>query len=155
MHYAASASLQLLGFFYSDWAGDPTDKKSTLGFVFILYEGQIFWSIKKHHTISLSSAVAEYREAVNVATQCVWLQRILREFGVAIDSPTNIWVENKSSIKIYTYQVQRQIKNHIEIYMHYIWGLVHERIISLQYCPSTKQTADIFTKTFTEKTFTH
>ena len=69
-------------------------------------EGPICWSSKKQHTISLSSAKAEYRAAVNAATQCVWLQGILREFGVAIDSPTNIWVENQSSINIYTDIVQ-------------------------------------------------
>jgi hypothetical protein len=42
---------------------------------------------------------------------------------------------------------------HIEIHMHYIQDLVHEGIIDLQFCPSTEQTADIFTKTFTEKKF--
>jgi hypothetical protein len=42
---------------------------------------------------------------------------------------------------------------HIEIHMHYIWDLVHEGIIDLQFCPSAEQTADIFTKTFTEKKF--
>ena len=107
MHYSASSSLQLVGFFDSDWARDPNDKKSTSGFLFILYEGQIFCSIKKHHTISLSSTVVEYREAVNAATQCVWLQGILREFGVTIDSPTKIWVENKIAIKLSTNPTQR------------------------------------------------
>ena len=112
-------------------------------------EGPILWSSKKQHTISLSSAEAEYRAAVNAATQCVWLQGILWEFGVTIDSPTKIWVENKSSIKIYTDPVQRQRKKHIDIHMHYIQGLVHDKVISLQYCPSTEQIADIFTKVFT------
>ena len=78
-----------------------------------------------------------------------------REFGVTIDSPTNIWVDNQSAIKIYTDPVQRHRKKHIEIHMHYILGLVHDRVISLQYCPSTKQTSDIFTKNFTENTFTY
>ena len=39
--------------------------------------------------------------------------------------------------------------------MHYIRGLVHDRVISLQYYPSIEQTANIFTKDFTEKTFTY
>ena len=68
----------------------------------MLSEGPIFYYIKKYHTISISSVEVEYRAAVNAATQCVWLQGILQEFGVAIDSPTNIWVENKSAINIYT-----------------------------------------------------
>jgi hypothetical protein len=42
---------------------------------------------------------------------------------------------------------------HIEIHMHYIWDLVHEGIIDLQFCPSAEQTTDIFTKTFTEQKF--
>ena len=121
----------------------------------MLTEGPIFFSSKKKHTISLSSTKAEYKAAVNAATQCVWLQGILQEFGVTIDSPTNIWVENKSSIKLYTNPVQRQRTKHIEIHMHYIQGLVHDRVISLQYWPSTEQTTDIFTKAFTEKTFTY
>ena len=35
VHYSASASLQLAGFSDSDWAGDPTDRNSTSGFVFM------------------------------------------------------------------------------------------------------------------------
>jgi hypothetical protein len=42
---------------------------------------------------------------------------------------------------------------HIDIHMHYIWDLVHERIINLQLCPSVEQTTDIFTKTFTKQKF--
>ena len=70
-------------------------------------EGPIFWSVNKHKTISLSSTEAEYRAAVNATTQCVWLQEILREFGVTIDSPTNIWVDNQSAIKKYIDPIQR------------------------------------------------
>jgi hypothetical protein len=37
--------------------------------------------------------------------------------------------------------------------MNFIRDLVHERIIDFQFCPSSEQTAEIFTKTFTEKKF--
>jgi hypothetical protein len=42
---------------------------------------------------------------------------------------------------------------HIDIHMHYIWDLVHEGIIDLQFFPSAEQMANIFTKTFTEQKF--
>jgi hypothetical protein len=155
IHYAAGSSLELVGFTDSDWAGDCIDRKSTSGYVFMLAHGPICWSSKKQSTISLSSAEAEYRGAVNAATQCVWLQGILAEFGIVFDSPTILWCDNQSTIKISTDPVQRQRTKHIEIHMHYIRGLVHDRTIALQYCPSSEQTADIFTKCFTEKTFTH
>jgi hypothetical protein len=37
--------------------------------------------------------------------------------------------------------------------MHYICELIRDRVISLQYCPTEQQVADIFTKSFTEKKF--
>eukprot|EP00253_Pinus_taeda_P014095 PITA_14095 len=49
--------------------------------------------------------------------------------------------------------VQRQWTKHIEIHMHYIRDLVHDRVIDLQFCPLAEQTADIFTKTFTAQKF--
>eukprot|EP00253_Pinus_taeda_P021040 PITA_21040 len=49
--------------------------------------------------------------------------------------------------------VQRQRTKHIEIHMHYIRDLVHDRVVDLQFSPSAEQTADIFTKTFTEQKF--
>ena len=90
VHYVVSSPLELVGFTYSDWDGDPIDRKYTLFYVFMLPHDPIFWSRNKYHTISLSSSKAEYRGAVNVATQCVWLQGIIRELGVAFDSLTVI-----------------------------------------------------------------
>jgi hypothetical protein len=37
--------------------------------------------------------------------------------------------------------------------MHFIRELIHDEIIDPQYCPSSEQTANIFTKTFTKKKF--
>ena len=52
----------------SDWAGDKTDQKSTLGYVFMLAKGPISWSSKKQSATALSSIEAEYRGVVNATT---------------------------------------------------------------------------------------
>ena len=129
--------------------------KYTSGFVFIISNDPIFWSSNKQHTISLSSAESKYTGAVNATTHYVWLQGILWELGVPFDSPTVIWCENKSAINIYTYTMQRQRTKHIEIHMHYIWILVHDQVIALQYCPSIEKIVDISTNSFTKKKFTY
>jgi hypothetical protein len=71
------------------------------------------------------------------------------------DSPTVIWCDNQSTIKISIDPVQMQMTKHIEIHMHYIRGLVRDQIIALQYCPYAEQIDDIFTKSFSENTFTY
>ena len=101
-HYGDSSLLELVGFTDFDWAGDSIDKNSTTCYVFMLAHGPICWSIKKQQTISLSSAEAEYRGAMNASTKCVWLQGILGELGFAFDSHTIIWCDNQSVINIST-----------------------------------------------------
>ena len=42
---------------------------------------------------------------------------------------------------------------HIDLVTHYIRDLVADGIITLEYCPTEKQAADIFTKSMTEAKF--
>jgi hypothetical protein len=96
---------------------------------------------------------AEYKGVVNITIQAMWLQHFLTELGIQFHQSIVIWCDNQSTLKFCRDPVQRQWMKHIEIHMHYIWDLVHEGIIDLQFCPSAEQTADIFTKTFTEQKF--
>eukprot|EP00253_Pinus_taeda_P034571 PITA_34571 len=153
IHYAANCSLNLIGFTDSDWVCDTIDRKSTSDYVVSLGSGPIRWSSKKQAAIALSSAEAEYRGAVNATIQAIWLQHFLSELGISVHHPTIIWCDNKSTLKFCRDPVQRQRTKHIEILMHFIRELIHDGIIDLQYCPSSEQIADIFTKTFTEQKF--
>ena len=71
----------MVGFSNSYWAGDIDDQKSTAGYVFSLGSGPVTWACKKQQAISLSSAEAEYRAAVNASQEALWLRQILLEFG--------------------------------------------------------------------------
>eukprot|EP00253_Pinus_taeda_P011054 PITA_11054 len=153
IHYAANCSLNLIGFTDSDWVGDTIDRKSTSGYVLSLGSSPIFWSSKKQAAIALSSTEAEYRGAVNATIQAIWLQHFLSELGISVHHPTVIWCDNQSTLKFCRDPMQRQRTKHIEIHMHFIRELIHDGIIDLQYCPSSEQIADIFTKNFTEHKF--
>eukprot|EP00253_Pinus_taeda_P021198 PITA_21198 len=80
-------ALNLLGFTYSDWAGDNIDRKSTSGYSLSLGSGPICWSSKKQAAIALSSAEAEHRGVVNITIQALWLQHFLTELGVQFRQP--------------------------------------------------------------------
>eukprot|EP00253_Pinus_taeda_P020400 PITA_20400 len=153
IHYNAEASPLLVGFIDSDWAGEPDDQKSTAGYVFTLGSGTITWACKKQAAISLSSAEAEYRGAVEASKEALWLRQILSEFGFQQRHPTTLWCDNQSVIQLCKDPVQHQRRKHIELRMHFIRKLIHDHILEVQYC-STDDHADIFTKALTEAKFT-
>ena len=90
---------------------------------------------------------------MNATIQVVWLHGILTEFGVHTSPLVDIYCENQSTIKISSDPVQKKITKHIQVHMHCIWELVHDKTITLHYCHIEDQIANIFTKSFTEKIF--
>ena len=115
--------------------------------------GPICWSRKKQAALALSSGEAEYRGAVNVAIQEVWLHGILTDFRIQTSPTVNIYCDNQSTTKISSDPIYNQRTKNIEVHMHYIWELVHDRTITLQYYLIEDQIADIFTKSFTKNRF--
>ena len=87
--------------------------------------------------------------------QAVWLQGILSEFDLGSTLSIVLFCDNQSAINISTDPVTKQRTKHVEIHMHYIRELVHDKTIILQYCRIDEQIADIFTKRFLEKKFTY
>jgi hypothetical protein len=153
IHYAVESTLYLIEFTDSNWVGDSTDRKSTSGYSLSLGFGPICWLSKKQPIIALSSVEEEYKGVVNITIQAMWLQHFLTELGIQFHRSIIIWCHNQRTLKFCRDLVQRQWMKYIEIHMHYIQHLVHEGIIDLQFCPSAEQTADMFTKTFTEQKF--
>eukprot|EP00253_Pinus_taeda_P034512 PITA_34512 len=150
----AEASPLLVGFTDSDWAGDLDDRKSTAGYVFTRGLGPITRACKKQAAISLSSAEAKYRGAVEASKEALWLRQILSEFGFQQRHPTTLWCDNQSAIQLCKDPVQHQRSKHIELHMHFIRKLIHDHVLEVQYCSTDDQVADIFTKALTEAKFT-
>jgi hypothetical protein len=153
IHYSSGGTPLLVGFTDSDWAGDPDDRKSTIGYVFSLGSGPVTWACKKQQAIALSSAEAEYRATVNASQEALWLRQILSEFGFQHQHPTRLWCDNQSAIKLAKDPVQHQRSKHIELHMHFIRKLIHDQVIEVLFCPTEDQVADIFTKSLTEAKF--
>jgi hypothetical protein len=52
--YTDASDVELIGYSYSDWAGNPDDRRSTTGYVFDIRSGVVSWSSKKKPTVYLS-----------------------------------------------------------------------------------------------------
>ena len=61
LFYFTQSPFILRAFSDVDWAGDPTDRKSTTGYCFLLGSFLISWRSKKQTHMAHSSIEAEYR----------------------------------------------------------------------------------------------
>nr|GEY46578.1 nucleotide-binding alpha-beta plait domain-containing protein [Tanacetum cinerariifolium] len=64
---------------YRSLAGCPSTRRSTSGYCVFLRDNLLSWSSKRQHTISRSSAEAEYRGVANVVVETAWLRNLLQE----------------------------------------------------------------------------
>lgn len=153
IHYSPTKQFELVGYTNSDWAGSVDDRKSTSGYVFSLGSGVVSWSSKKQATVALSSAEAEYMVASLASSQAVWMRRILTDLHLVQEHPTTIYCDNNSTISMTKNPVFHARTKHIEIRHHYIRDLVQDGQVELQFCPTSEQIADIFTKALSTASF--
>lgn len=136
----------MTGHFDSDWAGDPDDRKSTIGYAFNIGSGIVSWSNKKQSTVSLSSIEAEYKALCSATCEAIWLRRILEDVGEEQKAPTVIKCDNQSRIKVANNLVYHARSKHIEIQHHFVREKTQSKEINLVYCNTNENVPDIFTK---------
>ncbi|XP_057851979.2 secreted RxLR effector protein 161-like [Cryptomeria japonica] len=146
LKYSKISKFSLLSYSDSDYAGDMDDGKSTSGYLMSLGSVVISWKSKKQPVPTLSSAEAEYIAASEATREILWLRRILADLQEPQASSTPLFIDNQSTIKMAKNPVFHDRTKHINTKIHFIRHYVKDGSISLQYCATTDQPADILTK---------
>ncbi|CAL5368349.1 unnamed protein product [Camellia sinensis] len=144
--YRKEGNFGLLGFTDSDYAGDPDDRRSTSGYVFMMGSGAVSWSSKKQQIVTLSTTEAEFVAAASCACQAIWLRRLLEELHYHQQGPTPVYCDSSSAIKLSKNPVLHGRSKHIDVRYHFLRDLTKDETIDLIYCRSEDQVADILTK---------
>ncbi|XP_026450770.1 uncharacterized protein LOC113350882 [Papaver somniferum] len=142
----SDSGLNLKGWFDSDWVSCPLTRRSLTRWFVLLGFSPISWKTKKQHTISHSSAEAEYRSMAAVTCELKWLKQLLGDLGVHHTHGMNLFCDSQSALCIAQNPVFHERTEHIEVDCHLVRGAIIRKIISPSCMPTTVQLADIFTK---------
>ena len=112
----------------------------------------ISWGSKKQNSVALSTAEAEYVAAASCCAQLLWIKQQLSDFGLKIEQ-VPIFCDNTSAINIAKNLVQHKRTKHINIRHHFLRENVEKGLISMNFCTTEEQIADIFTKALAREHF--
>ena len=68
------------GYTNSDYAGNPDNRKSTSGYVFMLAGGEISWGSKLQDCTTLSTTIVEHITTSEATKEVIWLQWLTSDF---------------------------------------------------------------------------
>jgi len=150
--YPKECSFDLVGYTDADYAGFLIDRKSTSGMAHFLGPCLVSWGTKKQHSVALSMAEAEYVAAASCCSQALWIKQQLKDFNVDMEL-VPILCDNTSAINISKNPCQHKRTKHIDIRHHFLRDCVEKGLISMSFCPTENQLADIFTKPLSREVF--
>jgi len=117
--------------------------------------GAISWYSKKQPTVALSTMEAEYMVLSNTTHECLWIWELLTELGIPPNGSTLINVDNQAAIKFTENSQFHARSKHIDIHHHFIREHIASNEVSVQYCATENNLADIFTKALPKAKYEH
>ena len=134
------------------YAGFLVDRKSTSGMAHFLGPCLVSWATKKQHSVAMSTAEAEYIAAASCCAQLLWIRQQLKDFCVDTGC-IPIFCDNTSAINISKNPCQHKRTKHIDIRHHFLRDNVEKGLITMNFCTTEQQIADIFTKALNREQF--
>ena len=129
----------------ADWGGDPTDRKSTTGFLVYLGHNLLAWTSKKQQVVALSTMEAEYIAVAKTVQELQWFQKLYKELPIQLDR-TILFCDNKSSIEFSKNQDLSERSKHIDIKYFFVRDHLETNETKLNHVPSEQMHADVLTK---------
>nr|XP_018628930.1 uncharacterized mitochondrial protein AtMg00810-like [Nicotiana tomentosiformis] len=97
---SSDSNEEIEAFCDSDRTSCPMSRKFVTGYCVKLGTSTISWKAKKQHTVSRSSAEAEYRSMAHTTAELVWLKGLLEELNMNLKLPMKMFCDNKAALQI-------------------------------------------------------
>ena len=133
----------------ASFADNSVDRRSSQGFIIILFGGLVAWRANKQDTVTTSTTEAELLSLAQAAKEGMFLQRLLTELTLVLDDPVlTIECDNTNTINLInkeTATLQTKLR-HVDIYNHWLRQERATGRIRVEYVPTKEMVADGLTK---------
>jgi hypothetical protein len=135
----------------ANFAACADTRRSTTGWVVVMFGGAVSWGSKKQQTIATSTMEAEYQACSAVAREALSLRKLLRELAlvsenVPVGGPLRISCDNKAALLLCAERKEGQRAKHIDVMHHFVRERVETGELSFTYCKSENNVSDCLTK---------
>ncbi|GAQ93561.1 hypothetical protein KFL_016490010, partial [Klebsormidium nitens] len=135
----------LVGYADADYAGDVDSRRSTTGYVFLVYGGAASWSSRLQPTVAASTVEAEYMSAASAAKEALWLKKLCGDLELP-GGVVQIYGDNQGALQLLKHPIASQRTKHIDVLHHFVRERVARGELRYEYIPTKQMVADVFTK---------
>ena len=103
IRYDGNSKDDLYGYSGSDYAGDPSDRKSIKGQIFFLASAAVTWASRKAKSVARSTAEAELQALGDTVAEAMWLRRPKANFRNKAEEDQDtvvIFEDNQGAIQL-------------------------------------------------------
>ena len=143
--YPKGQELKLLGYCNADFARCRAERKSASGLCLFVSGCLIYWNTKKPNSITLSTALAEYKASGFCVVHILWIKNQLEDYGINL-TQISILCDHTSAINLAKNPIVYSCTKHIDVKHRFIRDHITKGDIELKFVGTSNQIAVVFTK---------
>ncbi len=110
-------------------------------------EGAVSWNSIKQGCVAQSSSEAEYMALASAVKEAIWASKLIGFCGSQSEtSSALVYVDNQGAINTSKNDSSSTRTKHIDMLFHFVCDSLSKKMLSTDYCPTNKRTADLLTE---------
>jgi hypothetical protein len=132
----------------ASFADNSIDRKSTQGFIMMLFGGPIAWRSSKQSIVTGSSTESELLSFVNTTKEGMQAFRVFRDMQLDLNTKLKVYCDNKQALRMITSSnaATRTALKHVDVPHLWIRQEYQHGFVEAEYMPTNEMPADGLTK---------